>query len=221
MTCVVDNRTLRLNKKKSGRIIFWNAHGHANIRDLFYVNNEEDILCIYETWSNNVDQCAANFSEEMHVLQSPAWREAERGRYMGGILVATSKKIYTSELLVNESEFLIVKIKCRKLEFLLCVVYSSPLSNFKNFLCNFDQVLSPIRAIHEHLPIFVGGDFNSRLVDVNRMDGYLLFDESRIFRKRLSRDEIISRRGRELNKYMELNGMVLLNGRTVSDCPVG
>lgn len=69
------------------------------------------------------------------------------------------------------------------------------------------------------LSFFIGGDFNSRVGDLNQLDSQLTLDNVNITNERENLDKFVNTRGKELTKCMESNSFMLLNGRTYRDNP--
>lgn len=66
--------------------------------------------------------------------------------------------------------------------------------------------------------LLIGGDFNSKVGDLNNFpEGFL--SDSNLLDTRTSTDNNINARGRLLSNFMSDHGLVLLNGRTSSDHP--
>uniref|UniRef100_T1HDE0 Endonuclease/exonuclease/phosphatase domain-containing protein n=1 Tax=Rhodnius prolixus TaxID=13249 RepID=T1HDE0_RHOPR len=64
--------------------------------------------------------------------------------------------------------------------------------------------------------IFVGGDLNCRIGSANNGDEFL-FEGTTLETYRFSRDAVINSRGEKLLEFLELNGLYVINGRSVSD----
>ena len=102
--------------------------------------------------------------------------------------------------------------------FILGNIYCNPLEDLKPTLNIISNTIANIKNEDPEVPIFIGGDFNSRVYDLNQLNE-ISFTDTNIFAERKTCDETLNSRGRELVEFMEEEFFVLLNGRTVSDSP--
>lgn len=65
----------------------------------------------------------------------------------------------------------------------------------------------------------LGGDFNSRIANINQIDKNMFSSEGIFSQNRSSVDLVANARGDILVNIMESTGMFILNGRTPSESP--
>lgn len=68
-------------------------------------------------------------------------------------------------------------------------------------------------------PIFVGGDFNARVGNLNQLPKELNLSNNSLRIDRHTLDSNVTRNGKILVEYMEDNDFILLNGKVKNDCP--
>lgn len=202
--------------------MFWNVRGLDNVADLIPVFNNIDIFCLCETWS--VYDPSLIFKRHFvgyEIVFCPAIKTATRGRARGGILVAFNNSKFTCEIINKELDYIIIKFvsKDSKFEFIVCSVYISPTRNIDDFLSKFEELIDQIILNYPTTPIYIGGDFNSRISDLNQLSIPMLQDNFFISNKRYNLDVKLDLKGKKLINSMENNGLVVLNGRTSGDNP--
>lgn len=115
------------------KVIFWNVHGHSNIEDIKHHCDRHDILCLCETWIEEWGPRFNVFSNSMTIFNIPAVREASRGRARGGLIMALDKSYYSPQLIMTESNFLVIKAQVNGFVFLVVAVYVPPSIDFLFF----------------------------------------------------------------------------------------
>lgn len=87
-------------------------------------------------------------------------------------------------------------------------------------MATLDNQINQIVFKFPFLPVYVAGDFNSKVGTLNQLLTEIVVDSWYICEERNSLDMKIDRRGDKLNFMMESNGLILKNGRSECDCPV-
>ena len=98
-------------------------------------------------------------------------------------------------------------------------MYFNPTVNLNSSLAELNENLNTLSNMYPNDMILVGGDFNCRVSNQNEIDNELILKFSRLSKHRYSVDTILNSRGKQLIESMENNGMILLNGRALSDNP--
>lgn len=211
--------TSSVSVNHTSKVIFWNVHGIANIEDIKQQFDRQDILCLYETWIVEWGPRFNAFSNSMDIYNIPAVREARKGRAKGGVTIVLDKSYYSSQLIMIESNFMVIKVQANGFFFLLVVVYAPPSIDFPSFLSNFNLKLSVLRDSFVNYPVIVGGDFNCRVANLNSVDKNILSTNSRLNCYRISRDMFCNLKGKQLSDCLEGVELLLCNGRSLSDTP--
>ncbi|KAK9512335.1 hypothetical protein O3M35_000783 [Rhynocoris fuscipes] len=82
------------------------------------------------------------------------------------------------------------------------------------------EVLSELISIYSSDYIILGGDFNSRIANLNSYrDDDFIFEGSCLLSSRISFDNVLNTRGSALVEIMEKFGLKVCNGRSMSDSP--
>lgn len=95
-------------------------------------------------------------------IVSPALSERSIGRASGGLAVIYNEH-FKCEILDKSVHWLFVKIICKNFVFVLGSIYFKPVLEFRALLDMLQVVLDELEHNFKHLPILIGGDFNSRL----------------------------------------------------------
>ena len=157
--------------------------------------------------------------EEFEFISSPAVKEAERGRPKGGLLIAINTLVYKSEIIIIKENFIFVLLVEKNFKMIIGLCYCSPLADFRSFMLSLNETLTLISIKFPNVLIFVGGDFNARVGDLNSFDQEVTEGLENLYAKRETLDGEKKKRGAELAECLEGHNFVLLNGRTLSDCP--
>lgn len=198
------------------RVCFWNSHGFSNLSDLESFVKDSDVLCICETWLTSTVITLPGFLHNFNYMCNPASKNAIHGRASGGLMVCYNSKHCRLESILSLSNFIFVKVFTKNSFFILCLVYIPPHMKMDKFLLNFNDCLSLILQEFTNTPVIVGGDFNSRMYNLNQLDPHIVGD-SPFSATRKSLDNETDKRGKLLANFMELNEFILLNGRTPDD----
>lgn len=179
--------------------------------------NDIDIFCLTETWlyeGNPLLLTAEKIYNYNHVF-IPAIRSAEVGRYKGGISIYYKKSGFKWEKIFSDDNTLTGIITVVNTSFIIMVSYVSPADNFDIFAENLCDKLGWLQESYD-LPIFIGGDFNARIAELNQIDQNLYLT-SKISCVRNSKDKTVNSRGKKLLNIMDHHNFILLNGRSLSD----
>lgn len=130
-----------------------------------------------------------------------------------------NKNKYSSEDLFRNKECIFVKFVSGKFKFIIGFIYTPPTSNFDSFLSTLSFQIDRISSRFSDLPIYLGGDFNSRMENLNQLFNEIILNNRYISEERCTLDSKSDRRGEELLFLLENNGFILVNGRSRSDCP--
>lgn len=87
------------------------------------------ILCVCESWCELGTLDLFN-STDMQTILSPAVRTNKHGRAMGGLFVAYNPDIFKAEIVTVSTSFIFVKFIYFNFNFILGVVYLSPVNDF-------------------------------------------------------------------------------------------
>lgn len=116
------------------------------------------------------------------------------------------------------NDWLFIKIQDNKNPLIVGLVYFSPSKDYIHIHELFHFTLAKILDQYQTYPLFVGGDFNARVGELNKGIDYI-FEETLLKSKRRSKDKIINSKGRNLCEKMENLGLSIINGRSISDNP--
>jgi len=155
---------------------------HINIRSLkknfpklnsHIVDKHPDVMCISETW-NHVNNNGVSI--EGYSLISRNRSNNLRG---GGVAIYF-KNCYEKvrharvEKLHDDMEQIWATFTCKKIKFLVAVMYRPPKYDIKLFIQNLENSLKNLQKDINKLPTFILGDFN---IDYKRKDQFLSFFE--------------------------------------------
>lgn len=153
------------------------------------------------------------------MFTSDAVKVYSRGRASGGLMLLIKSKYESSVNIINKSAywlFISLKIDCR--QFIIGIIYFKPDMDDILILNLFKTVLDDIISCYGCHNIILGGDFNSRISNLNNLDEEI-FENSFLDPKRRSLDQKEDKRGGRLVQIMEELGLFVLNGRSCSDSP--
>lgn len=144
-----------------------------------------------------------------------------RGRARGGILVAFNQNKYNAEIISKTEECITAKFLNRdsKFEFIVSSVYISPTKDIDVFLSSFEDLIEQVIIKYPNLPFYIGGDFNSRIANLNQLTNQVIEENFFVNSIRYNLDEKLDTRGKKLVEFMERNAFIVLNGRTRGDNP--
>lgn len=201
-------------------VYFWNVHGFANVLDLSFLLQPNDVICLVETWRTDVLQsCHFNGSNFYEVSCSPAQKGDQRGRPSGGLAIFTSKDKYNTIILAKRENYIFSKLTTDNFEIIIGLVYFSPKINFVEELGKLTETFQDIICKFPNTSIIVGGDFNARVGSLNQLPEEFDLCNNFLRIDRHTLDPTTTRNGKILIECMEQNDLILLNGRSKNDCP--
>lgn len=137
-----------------------------------------DIVCVNETWATDDPSILiSNYFPDCDVIYSKATKTATRGRARGGLLVVYNKNKYSTENLFINEECVFVKFVSRNFKFIIGFIYTSPTSDFDSFLATLDFQISQISFKFFDTPIYLGGDFNFRMGNLNQLSNEIILSD--------------------------------------------
>lgn len=196
------------------KLYFWNVHGFINLKDSINDFNDNDMLCLTETWLCDDGMVVENLNE-FDVFHSFAVKSKLYGRGSGGLAFLFNKKYYECANIYSDTNFLIIDVQGALLSTIVIITYISPLDNFDNFCVRLVNNISWVENTFAK-PIIISGDFNARIGLLNQFTGDF-FMPSSLSERRNSIDIEVNRRGDKLMKIMEEEGFIVINGRSKLD----
>ena len=192
-----------------------------NARDIMPKTRYCDILCFVETWMFNDFKLAPLWLQNYNIVSSKATKDFTKGRSKGGIIIALSKDLYEYKVLKKCDEFVIIFVSLTdsNLKFILVVVYFNPIGDIKSYLNNLYENVNDASILYPNSPIYIGGDYNARIGNLNTVDEDILIGTNVNNCERKSNDMFVNTRGRACIERLSNNGFIVLNGRSVSDRP--
>jgi exonuclease III len=205
---------------KAFNFVFWNCHGFRNVLNLdaeqYKMFNRFSVIGISETWSCSELDISNNFPG-YNIIQRKAVRENITGRARGGLMVML-RTFFTFTVLDSTDSFIFLKLTYKGITFIVGLIYLR-LENFNMNLNSLKLFLQNNVDRINRYPVIIGGDFNSRLGELNQCLDDNLFMFSNLFPFRQSHDKIVNVFGRKLIDVMNDCLFILINGRAKSDSP--
>lgn len=130
-------------------------------------------------------------------------------------------RLYTATVIsiLNNQIFVKFTVISNNFCFILGLIYIAPDKCLESFLDDFNCNINKFFSDFPNTPLFVGGDFNSRVADLNQLDHDSFQFSNSVFSKRVSLDKMLNSRAKPLVNNLELNDLILLNGRCLGDVP--
>lgn len=176
---------------------------------------EVDIICLVETWLTEPPQILNLKTKDKESYWSKAKKDKARGRSSNGIGILSDKNLDLSSL---SNEFYWEITKSDKLKLILIIVYISPCLNFDTFLEMLQDELWDLMRDYDDYFMVIGGDSNARLGDEEDLDENVL-EETNLLYPRKSLDLTQNSRAAAMKTFMNDNGFIVINGRTLGDFP--
>lgn len=165
MRDVTHSVTAGLTDSVASRLIFWNLYGYKNLDDISSFVNGADILCVCETWLTvDPSYVPSPFS---HFVSSPAIKSSKYGRASGGLIIFYDSKKFRFDLIDSKRYFITCRIFNETIEFILCFIYIPPNNDIQNIINDLEENILVLKFNYPELPIYLGGDFNCRIGDLN------------------------------------------------------
>lgn len=157
----------------------------------------------------------------MGTIFTAATRGDGRGRPKGGLLILFNARLYKVETLFKNDSIIFISVSVRKFysRFIIGLTYFNPSSSINEELEMLNNTLITINQNFVNTPIFIGGDMNSRVGDLNQLDRDIILFNNNLTNIRSSCDKEINNRGIKLVEGFESMGLFLLNGRAAGDIP--
>uniref|UniRef100_A0A023FB05 Putative endonuclease-reverse transcriptase n=1 Tax=Triatoma infestans TaxID=30076 RepID=A0A023FB05_TRIIF len=221
----VNNNYSKTEGNNKFTILYWNISG---FNSLFNLDSDQineliknDILCFTETWVvGNTLKLPLFLKESYSYEHSSAIKEKSLGRASGGIAIFYKKPLICRiELLDASNIWLFVLITIRNAKIVVGVNYWKPTVEIE--YCAqlvYEYVCSLIETLNKQIVFVIGGDFNSRIGDMDMLEEDI-FLGSMLGWPRESLDSTVNNKGKILMDTMNSLGMTVCNGRTVSDTP--
>ena len=201
-------------------ILFWNVHGLQTVYDS--IDTELNgmlancvIVCLNETWRLENEIVLPLPFKKFQGIVSPATKDFTRGRGIGSMCVLYDEDIVTEfELLDNNTIWIAAKCIIQGKDFILVNVYIRE----RDFADRLKLLADGLRGLAENYecPVLVGGDFNSRIGNLNQLDECVTVGSS-FTGQRQARDVKMNKNGILLVENMEEIGLFTLNGHSRSD----
>lgn len=117
---------------------------------------------MYETWYTDLNfnvQSLNNLGFEF--ITAPAKKSKSKGRAKGGIVCGLNAYIYKPNNIYIKDNFMCMRISLCNMNIIVCIMYISPNSDL-------NLSLSDISKFPDE-PLIMGGDFNSRVGNLNQI----------------------------------------------------
>lgn len=182
-----------------------------------------DIICLLETFKCDENFRLPHFMNKFSHVYSLAEKEAGTvGRGSGGISIFFKDNLNFEfkVILITVTHIIIDFIfKFDKLRIVILYYRPQPIYNdlYLEIMTTILQELTLIKQ--ENYKILCMGDFNARIGQLNNIYEKYIFEDSKLLETRSSSDLIVNIRGQRLVKLMEDMGYLVLNGRSIDDCP--
>lgn len=208
---------------KSTRIVnifFWNVFGFRNVNDIANLINNQDILCINETWLEKVPTSLPGWLNNFKLLTKNATRDKARGRAKGGLIVFYNVNFYNCEIVYQDQFSIFTQMTQNNNKFIVGSVYFPPSISETILQDSLTAALSIDQMRNFNYPIIIGGDFNCRIGKLNQLDELALsINTDKISHERDSLDTVVNKNGKVLIDFFEEHNFLVLNGRFDGDRP--
>lgn len=152
---------------------------------------------------------------DYNYLISKANKVSISGIPSGWLCILYKKEFVKEVILLRSSEtWLCMKCNIENKEYIICNIYIREV-NADYRMETLDEILRNLKEKYS-TPIILGGDFNAHIGDLNQMDEKIITN-AMFTGERKTQDTKINKRGRMLSELMEELGMIVLNGRSISD----
>lgn len=200
------------------RVIFWNVKSFNNFESISERILGSDIICLAETWMIKTRTFLSNNKKDFKVIPIKALKSPGRGRPSGGMLIAYNVKKYLELDRQMNDNCLVVRLKAEKVEFIICCCYVREKDDIPEFFTNLDALLEKVKKRSQlEITIFLCGDFNSSVANLNSLDSSLVLPNGLSIRNTL--DKTANKRGRKLCEELEQRSFLILIGRVQGDIP--
>ncbi|CAL8092847.1 unnamed protein product [Orchesella dallaii] len=158
-----------------------------------------------------------NFLNDYESIVSHATRDNQYGRRKGGLMLLYRKAQFSLEQVLEiHNNWILCRLKgLYGQSIVIACVYIPPQPMYNQLVNEFMDSLD-LHTGDVCSPLIIGGDFNARLGNKNRIPDELN-ENTFLLAERKSYDTTINSRGKILRKLFENQGLTILNGRTLSD----
>lgn len=140
--------------------------GFINLSDLNFLANSE-IICLVET--HLISDVLLSQFDDYTLINVCAVKEKRFGRASGGLMLLVTRNMKVS-ILDKCKHWIFVNISSGRFSFILGIVYFRPSLDINVALDLLELTINNIRFNYASLPVFIAGDFNSRVADLNQGD---------------------------------------------------
>jgi hypothetical protein len=182
---------------------------------------QHNIFMCCETFVINDAYPTPIFLRHYDSVVTPAVKNKQKGRASGGIVIMYDKLIFKDVQILDSSQwwlFLKLTVANTNLQIIVAMVYINQNStDFSIFCDQLEITLNKISCTYNQFPIWLCGDFNSRIGD-----SVPCYDDGQSKSSpepRSSLDPKVDSRGTTLLELVESCGLGVLNGTTWSDTP--
>lgn len=177
-------------------------------------------MCICETWLTSPPSYQPNNLRGLQQTFVPAVKTTTKGRAADGIILFYNEKIYSITVLPNDQDYLLVKVSDKQfnINFILGIIRSAPSHDIDLLPHKLNDLFISFLSFG-HLPLILGGDFDSRIANLNDISEQYADDNLKFSLSRSSLNPCVNTRGRKLVEFMDSLNLILLIGRTHSDTP--
>ncbi|CAG5084868.1 Protein of unknown function [Cotesia congregata] len=170
-----------------------------------------------QTWFTDSAPSLPTALTKFNVVHSQAVKQHSVGRARGGIPIGINEA-FNYTLLDISPWWICIKIQLDNISLGLCTVYFSPAQDLYYHLSLLQYMLNDVQENHHLDLLILGGDFNARVGLGNDFPS-IMTEGSTLLPDRTSLDTTVNSRGTQLLDFADINGFVLLNGRTHGDIP--
>ena len=172
-----------------------------------------DIVIIAETWMDTLPNFNDTLKSKFSIIYSKACRTSGRGRLSGGLIMFCSNRF---ELICLDicKHWIFVRISLNNCSLVLGGLYLSPSDDARRLFDDLSEFLVSVDSDR----LLIMSDLNSRIGEGNRIDEMILSGCS-VSASRTSRDKTLNTIGLACLGFLSACGLLVLNGRTVSDAP--
>lgn len=201
------------------RLVFYNCGGHSNFFEfLNSINiNEYKIICLAEHWMEKETEIEEYIKNNYNIYFSKATRINDRGRASGGIYLFCSKEFHSEIVDINKYWIVLRITYSNGFCFFLGGLYFPPGGEHQHCFNEFSRLLD-LKLDGGSSKIVLLTDCNARIGSRNQQDEESFFD-CHISASRDSHDKVMNARGRDCIDFIDRHGLLILNGRTLSDSP--
>lgn len=150
-------------------------------------------------------------------MQAKAQKRPGRGRPSGRMIIAFNTMKFSELDKQVTDNCILLRLKTGNTEMIICCCYIRETDDIPTFFSNYDDMLRVLLRGQPEVPVFLCGDFNSRIANLNSFNNGLSLPN--VSSTRHSKDMIVNKRGQKLCEELEQRNLIVLNGRTPGDIP--